>query len=714
MNKPELDLSQCDREPIHAPGAVQPFTAVLIAPTASGHVEQCTLNAHEFLNVPHVLGRSLEQILAEVDSSGYSRTQYSVGPLTYLEFEKCTTSEAPNWNIRTREAMQAMQSHSTWQELLNESARQIHKLTGYDRVMIYRFHPDHHGEVIAESLNPGVESYLGLHYPASDIPLPARQIFLANWVRMIPEVNYQPVPFEPALNPITGQTPDLSRTLGRSVSPIHLEYLRNMDVGASLTLSILSEGKLWGLVACHHLQPKFLDTHARGACEIIARFLSGLLRDVARVEEFNEREKLREIHRRIVSQLDPNKDLGKQLTQESPNLMDLMRPEGAAVALYLEGEWQTVGKVPTKPQLDALVEWLALNQSGQAVYHSASISQEYPQARDYADIGSGLVAISIPKTKRNFILLFRPEVTHTVRWAGNPNGKTTDEQGHLHPRNSFKEWSESVRFTSRPWHSWEIDAALELRAALLSLDLAKQFEKEQKARHEAEVATRLREELMAVLSHDLKNPIGSILLQAQIIDRKLAKSEDKSVCEAAKRIVRAGRNMNNLIDDILHVTKLESGTSVVEPLRQDLNPILTDALDMLTPLALDAGIEVRTILAKGPCRVNVDSDRIIQVLSNLVGNSIKFTPKGGSIEVGIETCGPENATVYVSDTGPGIPEEHRMLIFDRFWQANQSRRIGTGLGLAICKGIISQHDGTIWVENRQEGGSVFKFTLPLA
>jgi chemotaxis family two-component system sensor kinase Cph1 len=724
MNK--IDLTQCDREPIHIPGSVQPFGALVICDAKSMKVVQASLNCEEITGIHHgkLLGRTIGELL-ELGSTGgpiphrhegsrYAHTSYRVGPLHYFEFEKKPASDPAAIAQKTRAAMEKVQSQTSWQGFLDEGARQIQALTGYDRVMIYHFHEDQHGEVMAEHRKPGVESYLGLHYPATDIPAQARKVFLENWVRMIPTVNYTPVPFEPALNPVTGSTPDLGKTLPRSVSPIHLEYLRNMEVGASLSLSILSEGKLWGLIACHHLTPKYLDENERGACEIMARLISSLLRDVSRVEEFNQRERLREVHRKIVSRFSYAGDIGKVLTQETPNLLDLVNADGAAAALYLDGHWETIGNVPSDEQLDALVDWLTEDHPEQPFFDTNHLVGVFPPASAYEKIASGLLAISVPKTKRNYILLFRPEIVQTVRWAGKPEEKIASADGRLHPRTSFGEWSQSVRQCSVPWRSWEIDAALELRAAILAADLSRQFEKEQKARQEAETAMRLREELVAVLSHDLKNPIGSIMLQAQLMEKSLEKSGDAKSLEKSRRILRAGHNMNNLINDILHVTKLESGTLVIEREGTDIAELMRETTDLLESLATHGKIELRVKEGEMNCLAKIDRERVIQVLSNLIGNAIKFTPAEGVIELSLEKCGPEFVQLSVSDTGPGIPKDHQELIFDRFRQASHTRRFGTGLGLAICKGIVEGHGGKIWVEDRPGGGSIFRFTLPLA
>jgi two-component system, chemotaxis family, sensor kinase Cph1 len=717
-------IKNCDQEPVQFIGCVQEYGAVFLADPLSGKFTQVSRNAGSFVGkeASQLLGRPVTEVFGKVPSPGAIVTRFTCahGEVSsylkagrwYFELEPAPASDVSWLSRQVREAMDVISQGAGWQEYLQAAAEQTAALLGYDRVMIYKFHPDLHGEVVAEKCRPGVDQFLGLHYPASDIPEPARKVFYENWVRMIPTIGYEPAPFEPELDPATQRKPDLSQTALRAVSPVHIEYLRNMAVAASLTISIKSEGRLWGLIACHHLSPKYLDREERAAAEMIGRYVSSNLRDASKLEEFEERRRLAGVQQEILRRLKHTNDLGKEMLQIRPNILDLIKADGSAAAVYVNGVWETIGEVPDTECLDKLADWLSQHAPGQEVFHTDNLSALYPDCEPFAGISAGLLAISIPKSRRSYVLFFRPEQIRTVRWAGNPDEKHPDETGRLHPRASFSEWAEAVRNRSAPWRSWEIDAAHELRGAIISADLQRQYEKEQEARQEAERAMRSREELMAVLSHDLKNPIGSITLQAALMERGFVKSKDAKNLELTKRIQRATQNMNTLINDILHVTSLEAGQLHMERKPESLVSVCQEVIEMLNPIALHNQLELRFI-SHTECQAEVDRERVIQVLSNLIGNALKFTPSGGSIEVALEKCGPEDAVLSVSDTGPGIPVEHHLFIFDRFWQANQAKRLGSGLGLAISKGIVEAHGGKIWVENREPNGTIFHFTLPL-
>lgn len=336
-----------------------------------------------------------------------------------------------------------------------------------------------------------------------------------------------------------------------------------------------------------------------------------------------------------------------------------------------------------------------------------------PAAKKYSAIASGLLAASIPKSKKNYIFWFRPEVIETVRWAGNPNEKKVDANGRLSPRGSFDEWKESVREHSRPWKIWEIDAALELRAAILGVDLRRQYEKEQRARAEAERAVKSREELVEIVSHDLKNPLTSMVMNIRLLERLLGPNEAK-VTDIIARFSRSTKVMLNLIEDVLNVAKMEAGEMPLEKVNKNLLETIRDAIDLIRPIAVEKMIDLQLEKTSIPCTTDFDEGRVLQVLSNLIGNAVKFTPEGGRITVSIDECGPEFLKVSISDTGPGIPKENLLNIFDRFWQANQAKKMGTGLGLAIVKGIITSHGGEIWAESDLGKGTTFHFTLPLS
>jgi len=719
----ELNLTSCDREPINTPGAIQDFGALIVLNPSNREIVQVSENAERIIGLKpeELLGRYADEVFGPLcrkalDTSARMFRTETLTAFLWKTADALLIEVEPNGPMaETRLEMKALdrlQSAESLQDLLETAAQSVADLTGLDRVMIYRFHDDLHGEVVAEAIRPGVPSYLGLHYPATDIPLPARAVFLKNWVRMIPDIESRTVALRPAENPLTRAPLDLGISLLRAVSPIHIEYLKNMGVGATLTISLVTNGKLWGLIACHSLDKKYIEPNVREACETIGRMTSAFITVKDGLDFHRARDRYLAIYRRLKERLRHANDMAAELVKESPNLLDLIATSGSSVALFLDGRWVNLGDTPSEPELNALSDWLAANHPDVPLFATDELGKDYPPALNFSVSAAGLLALGIPKTTQNYVLWFRPERIRTVKWAGSPL-KAPDQTGRLNPRQSFEEWKEKVTGRSEPWSEVEKEAALELRSGILAVDLQRQFVKEQAARADAVRAMHAREELMAVLSHDLKNPLGSIRLNTKVATKFLEPGKIERVKEYLERIDRATSSMNALIDDVLSITKLESGHLEVEKSVQDIPSILQEVIELLNPLAAVKGImleyEVKTQNFEAKC----DRSRIIQVLSNIIGNAIKFAPENGMISSTIESAGPEFLRIGVQDNGPGIKPENLKNIFDRFWQAQHTRRLGTGLGLAIAKGIIEAHGGEVWADSDGKTGSTFFVTLPV-
>ncbi|MBC7397535.1 MAG: GAF domain-containing protein [Bdellovibrionales bacterium] len=718
---PQL-LSECDREPIHLASAIQNFGALCVIDLETLCVLQASANFQSFLELPDssfygekvgkLLGSGAETCVVERRSRFYfegrcAKVIYQEF-LAVIEIESLVASD-PAMEFAT---FDDIQSSDTLNKLLANTTQVVSQLTGLDRVMVYQFHEDLHGEVVAESIKPGVQSYLGLHYPASDIPLPARAVFLKTWVRMIPDAESAPVGLIPIVNPKTGKPLDLGVSLLRAVSPVHLEYLANMGVAASLTISLIVDGKLWGLIACHHRERKYIGVGMRDSCEAIGRLASAFIS----VRTTSDREvieaRYREVHQRLVEHLRYGIDMAAELTRQVPNLLDLIFSEGSAAALYLEGSWASVGNTPPPEKLNAIVDWLVENKREEVLYCTNNLAAEFPASQEMNPVFCGLMALAIPITKRHYVLWFRPELITTVSWAGKPE-KWVDESGGLHPRASFALWVEEVKGRSEPWTKVEKQAALELRNAIMAVDLQKQHVREQEARIEAERATKAREELMEVLSHDLKNPLGSIRLSAQFANQFLNAESFEKVRPYLARIAKTTASMDSLISDILSITKLEAGYSDTVLEMVDVAELLLEVVELVAPIAQDKGITLTTECVPTACLTLCDRGQIFQVISNILGNALKFTDGQGKISIALNGSGTEYMRLKISDTGPGIPPENLSNIFDRFWQAQQTKRLGTGLGLAIVKAIITAHHGRVWAESDGKNGSSFCVLIPL-
>lgn len=729
-----LDLTNCDREPIHIPGAIQPHGALLSLDEPELTVLQASDNVESLLGLPleQLAGGRLDRWFSSSSLDAlrnalnerveeHSPIPFVVGGrsfdgichrhlgATILELEPVHTA-APAVQLPLRSALAALSRHTSTAELCAAAAEATKRLTGFDRVMVYRFDEDDNGSVVAEALDAGLEPFLGLHYPASDIPRQARELYLRSYVRAIPSARYVPSQLVPSLRPDTGQPLDLSYAGLRSVSPIHLEYMRNMGVAGSMSISLIVRDKLWGLISCaNHRGPRYVPYELRACSELIGRLMSLQLAALeeldARAHRLAREQPLAQLERAMRCN---GRDVLEALLAEPSLLLELVDAGGAAAVT--SERCVAVGAHPGEPATLALARALdtAMDAaSAPDVFSSRSLSSLLPEAAHWKDSASGVLTFSLPGQPARRLLWFRPEVVQTVDWAGAPEKQVSPEpDARVHPRRSFALWKERLSLHSLPWSSGDLDVARELRRRAIEVDLAVQVEREQQA-------VRARDDLVAVVSHDLKNPLGVIQMQSSLLLRGVGlKDEDFSrrLRASAERIQRSVDRMNALISDLLDLGKIEAGRFEVTPTRQQPNMILDEALVVMGPLAEQKSISLK-IDAAGTPDVLADRDRVYQVLSNLLGNAIKFTPEGGEVRL-CTRSDAEGVVFSVVDSGAGIPPEQLQHIFNRYWQAPRTTRQGSGLGLYIARGIVEAHRGRMWVESTLGVGSRFHFVLP--
>jgi len=588
----EADLTTCDREPIHIPGSIQPHGVLLVVDRQRRTVEQVAGDTRTVLGIEptNLLGLPLASILdAEVTAqvtagldteasfvaplmrlgvgsiSGLmplDLTMHAVAGTAIIELEPAHrfTSRADEPIAKLKSMLAAVQHTSSLQECCAAAAIAMRAATAFDRAMVYRFLPDGSGVVIAENANPGLESFLGLHYPASDIPQQARELYRRNWLRAIPNIDYVPAPLRPERNIRTGKPIDMSHCDLRSVSPIHLEYLRNMGVCASLSASIICRNDLWGMLVLHHYSPHHVPADLRVSCETFAQILSLHVEAKVQVETSNQRAEKRRIREEVIGRLTTTNDIAGVLA--SWDLAQYLAAGGAAVCL--DGQMHLVGATPTVAQISDLVGWL--NTINRPLFVSEHLAAEYAPAADFAAQASGLVAAGLTRLPRDYLFWFRPEMGLTVRWAGDPTKPTkTDRHGtRLTPRGSFKEWLEVTQMQSAPWTEVDIEAAEALRVVLLesvlkNVDLARrehEFEQTRIMAEQLEIRVAQRTEQLRALAADLEaaedrerrqiardlhDDLGQILAAARI---RLA-----SLCQHELPEVRAtATSVDNLIE----------------------------------------------------------------------------------------------------------------------------------------------------------------------
>ena len=376
-----------------------------------------------------------------------------------------------NFYHSIREAALKMQGASNLKNLCQIIVEEIRKITGFDRVMAYKFDSQGHGSVIAEDKIENLAPLLGLNYPRIDVPTEARKLCQVNWLRLIADINSQSVEILPSNNLITNKPLDLSFSILRSVSPCHIRYLKNMGVTASMSISLLKNQKLWGLIACHHNSAKYVPYELRAACEFLGQTMSLEIPYQEKNEDYNYRLELKSVKSKIIEHISTSSNFIDALVECQNQLLNLVSAEGAVV---ISGDhFHLVGKTPPLIPIQELIPDIE-EQFNQEVFSTDSFPKVYQKFEKYKDVASGLLAVSISSAQRIYILWFRPEVIKTIDWAGDPTPVTeTGSNGEirLFPRKSFELWKEIVKLTSLPWKKCEIDAALELRNAIIKIVL---------------------------------------------------------------------------------------------------------------------------------------------------------------------------------------------------------------------------------------------------
>jgi two-component system, chemotaxis family, sensor kinase Cph1 len=506
------DISACDREPIHIPGTIQPHGILLALDPKDLTVTQAAGDTERLLGVGHanlignnlgtILGsESLEQIRAIITDApavpwpmfGFETVIERPGKIieaivhvsdgiVVLELEPLVGAAIANPLSLVQGIIMRLQHRLELDAFLQGIAEEVRAATGFERVMIYKFLPDDSGAVVAESRGTNIGPYLGLHYPASDIPKQARALYLRNWLRLIPDARYTPAPIVPAINPLTNKPLDLSHSALRSVSPVHLEYLANMGVTASMSLSLVVEGRLWGLIACHDREPKHLPHSLRAACELLAQLISLQLADKLAKSEQAELLRTKIVHAKLVEALLSKETLAAALIEGEPNVNDYIPSSGALV--WWDGKISRRGDTPNDAEVAGLVDWLNRDTGGVLV--TDCLAKNYPPAAAFAEKASGLIALSISRSPRDYVLWFRREVLATVHWAGDPNKPVEPGQGdRLNPRSSFAAWKEIVRGCSDAWPDYARDLAEALRSSILEVVLRWMDEVCQRTRQDA-------------------------------------------------------------------------------------------------------------------------------------------------------------------------------------------------------------------------------------
>lgn len=738
------DLASLEAAPIHISSQIQPHGVLLVLEETTLKVLQASRNVKTVFgtDAENLLGRTLSEVL---DPFQVERLQAGlqdesldlINPTKiwarnrlkgddYLIFDGVFHRNADGFLVLelepaiaqesipflsfyhlARASINQLQETSNLRDFGQIIVQEVRKVTGFDRVMLYKFDEDGHGAVIAEEKLDEMEPYLGLHYPESDIPKPARKLLSSNWIRTIPDAHASSVELVPAANPLTERSLDLTYSILRSASPCHIQYLHNMGVGASLTISLIKDQKLWGLIACHHQTPKYVAYELRKACEFLGRVIFSELSAREETEDYDYRMKLTYVQAALVDWMSQEENFVDGLVKHDPSLLDLTNAQGAAVCLG--GNFTLIGQTPTEEDLTFLLQWLR-NHTDEEVFYTDSLPRIYPDAERFKNVASGLLAI--PISQRNYVLWFRPEVIQTVNWGGDPSQafQTYQSAGatYLSPRQSFELWKETVRLTSLPWKQVEVKAALELKKAITNIILRQADELAQLAQ-DLERSNAELKKFAYVASHDLQEPLNQVANYVQLLEMRYQELLDTDAKEFINFAVEGVSLMQTLIDDVLAYSKVDM--QGVEFGLTEVGSALDRALANLRGRAAETGAKITfdplpTVMA--------DSTQLMQLFQNLVGNAIKFRSHNPPIiHIGAQRLDDE-WLFSVQDNGIGLDPQFSDRIFVIFQRLHtRDEYPGTGMGLAICKKIVECHRGRIWVESHLGEGATFYFTIPV-
>lgn len=751
-----VDLTNCDREPIHIPGSIQPHAVLLVLEEPDLIIRQASANAATLLGRAggNIVGEPLSAFMGaadlerlqqcvkerSLDSTPYFLPSMQESPaFASLEatLHRCKGAlilELESWPDRSgvgdHELLSSVRSLLTFstQEtpaaFCQRTAEDVRRFTGFDRVMVYRFDRDLSGQVIAEAKRDDLESYLDLHYPASDIPQQARNLLRLSRLRLVPDVHYTPVPLLPAVRPDTPQPLDMSFCITRSMSPIHVEYLKNMGVAASMSVSIVINDRLWGLVACHHTSPRYVSHAVRSACDFLAHALSVLIAGREQEEESLYTKRLNVQQRLLNRAIADTADYGRVVQELTGNSIGGIEAEGAA--FVMSGVVCLKGKTPPESAVLQLADhfW---DHVPEEVWCTDRLLETMPRAASLAPTIAGLLAARLSRETSGYLFWFRPEVGHTIKWAGNPAlGKSVDPAAErISPRKSFALWQQQVSGRSSFWLDSEIAAAHAMRHSyqelyptqtealvLLNAELTHKLDR-------AEHALTSKDKFLATLSHELRTPLNPALLIAS------EEADNPALSETARQSFATIRDNveleARLIDDLLDLSRITHGKMDLDRHPLGLHTALRQTLAILhTEFASKSIAPVLRLSAIEPI-VNADLVRVLQILWNVLKNAVKFTPQHGTVTVETRIDASRHlAIVRISDSGVGMTAEEVPRIFEAFSQGDHalkggSKRFGgLGLGLAITRSLLEAHAGRIAVESAGLGhGSTFTIELPL-
>jgi len=739
MINTDIDLTSCDQEPIHLIGSIQPHGVLLAIEGDDLHISHASANSNCLFGVTHqeLIGLSIERFLSTeachhirqiannrkllvlasqisstvTTSEAQLITVHKNGSVIILELEPLLALGSEATAYQVIDSLTSLFSSNDMTKAFSLVCKEVQRITEFDRVLVYQFSDDFSGSVVAEERRECIPSFLNHKFPGTDIPKQARELYVKNTIRCLVDVHSESVPVLPAINDITKLPLDLSFSILRSMSPIHVQYLKNMGVSASLSISIIKDRQLWALIVCHHLEPKLVNYRIRALCSVLANVFSAFITRFEHEQGSQHMLSTMPLQARLLGSMHTHKNIVAGLLASSADLPALTNARGFAISI--EGKLTTVGLTPSDTSIYELLQWLGNN--GDATFHTHCLSSVFSGGTSMSQFASGVLATR-PYDSSCWLIWFRPEAVEEVLWAGNPHKSTELENGELNPRNSFESWKELVQGKAQPWRQFEIDSALALGKAISNFVIQQVLEQqlvEEKLQMQRSEFRKRRNDWLAALAHDLQIPsIGANRLLDFLLDdapepipatlRPLLSALRDSSAQQLKRIgifVDVFRYEDNKID--------QSALSAVV-----LKEVISECIQELLPSATTKRVTIRTTIDASAAKVIGEPSSLSRLLLNLLDNAIRFSPEGGVIELFVERAGTQT-DIRIKDNGPGISAERQEQVFENFWQGGKPGKVqaGVGMGLYLCRQIARALGGEISCNSTAGNGATFTVTL---
>ncbi|MFC4479205.1 ATP-binding protein [Flavobacterium chungangensis] len=735
VNRDIVTLTNCEHEPIHIPGQIQPH-GFLLGITLQWKIDFCSENVAAYFGISHnqMLGKDFAAVFgvtAENEILAYTNGDEFkdafpleielLGSLFQINIHKsegiyileaellfADQEKLADAYKQTIQFVSQMNKTTSLKDLCALVAQGTREITGYDRVMIYRFDEQYNGEVFAEDCREDLEPFLGLHYPHTDIPAQARELYIKNLLRLIVDIDYEPVPIY-TVDDKEGKNLDLSLSILRSTSPIHVEYLKNIGVGATLTISLIHHGKLWGLIACHHYSKKNISPEIRLAAKLQGQFITSQIDIRQSNDEYLSAQKTNLALEQLTSLELPVLKESLEKIVSAPQLLEIANASG--VSIITRDKIYKNGLTPSDEQIIDLLRHLK-SKKNTDFFSTNKISDHFPEFDENSNF-AGIIYHSLGNN--GHVIWFRPETISEIKWGGDPEKRIVKDSKGLHPGNSYNIYKQIVKNQSSNWKLYEINAASQYTHTLYNhLILIMLSEEEEKYRSQSEILKETNSELENInwiSTHDLQEPLRKIQLITSKMLSELDVISTESISNSLQRVSKSANRMSGLLEDILKYTRIKNTREKLEEV--DLNKILKSTIkEMHETIAESNAIIEHENLPE----VHAISFLMRQLFNNILQNSIKYASSERQPKIVI-TASQEPVLIHdkykvychwvrFSDNGIGFEQQYAESIFKVFTRLHtQEHYTGSGIGLALCKKIMQTVGGDIQAEGKPNQGT---------